>query len=393
MFMKRFIISLFIILQGFSFVIKPFQVAEASTEQATASAILCQPGIYMTDPQDCVPLGPSSYLTQMASVGISFPLTRLPSRPIDGQLGELPYFYAVLGDGSSQVYASLEDAISGKNSIGSIEGGGLRYVSYVDYADTENGRFFNLHDGTWVRVGSRVSVPHSYPGGIELIRTPDTSFGWILPFGPTQETKHTPGYANNEDYTGHILNQYQIVQVYSSQIVDDTEWYLVAPDEWIEGRFIGRVIPDTTPPDGVTNGRWIEVNLEEQTLAIYDQNQLVFATLIASGLEPFFTKPGTFQIKNKLDSTTMSGAFTEDRSDFYYLQDVPWTMYYDNARALHGAYWRTAFGFPQSHGCVNLAPSDARWLYDWSNVGDWVYVWDPSGKTPTDPAYYGEGGA
>ena len=243
-----------------------------------------------------------------------------------------------------------------------------------------------------MRVSSRVSVPHSYPGGIELPRTPTTSFGWILPFGPTQETKRTPGYAN-EDYTGKLLNQYQIVQVYSSKIVDDTEWYLVAPDEWIEGRFIGRVIPNTTPPDGVTNGRWIEVNLAEQTLAIYDQSELVFATLIATGLDPFFTKPGTFQIQKKLDSTTMSGSFTADRSDYYYLQDVPWTMYYDNARALHGAYWRTAFGFPQSHGCVNLAPSDAHWLYDWSNVGDWVYVWDPSGKTPTDPAFYGEGGA
>ena len=389
---KRIIILLLIILQGFSFVLPPIPVADASSGQSSASAILCQPGIYMTDPLDCVPLGPSSYLTQMASVGISFPMTTLPSRPIDEQLGELPYFYATLGEGSSEVYASLDDAISGNNAIRSIEGGGLLYVSYVDFSDTENGRFFKLHDNTWVRVSSRVSVPRSFPGGIELTRTPNTSFGWILPIGPTQETKRTPGYAD-KDYTGRILNQYQIVQVFSSKIIDDTEWYLVAPDEWIEGRFVGRVIPNTTPPDGVTNGRWIEVNLEEQTLVIYDQNQLVFATLIATGIEPFFTRPGTFQIQKKLDSTTMSGSFTADHSDYYYLQDVPWTMYYDNARALHGSYWRTAFGFPQSHGCVNLAPSDAHWLYDWSNVGDWVYVWDPSGKTPTDPAYYGEGGA
>jgi lipoprotein-anchoring transpeptidase ErfK/SrfK len=110
-------------------------------------------------------------------------------------------------------------------------------------------------------------------------------------------------------------------------------------------------------------------------------------------MDPFFTKPGLFQIQRKLDSTTMSGSFEANRSDFYYLEDVPWTMYYDNARALHGAYWRTAFGYPQSHGCVNLSPADAHWLYEWANVGDWVYVWDPSGKTPTDPSYYGEGGA
>ena len=29
--------------------------------------------------------------------------------------------------------------------------------------------------------------------------------------------------------------------------------------------------------------------------------------------------------------------------------------------------------------------------HDFPVVGDWVYVWDPSGKTPTDPAFYQEG--
>ncbi len=89
----------------------------------------------------------------------------------------------------------------------------------------------------------------------------------------------------------------------------------------------------------------------------------------------------------------MRGAFEADRSDFYYLESVPWTMYYDQARALHGAYWRTRYGFPQSHGCVNLSPGDAHWLFNWAKEGDWVHVWDPSGKTPTDPKYYSDGGA
>jgi hypothetical protein len=183
------------------------------------------------------------------------------------------------------------------------------------------------------------------------------------------------------------------VQVYATEEVDGTEWYMVGPDEWIEQRMIGRVLPNPKPPEGVTGDRWIEINLFEQTIAVYDHSQLVFATLIASGLDPFYTRPGVFQIYKKLDTTPMAGAFAADRSDYYYLQDVAWTMYYDKARALHTAYWRTRFGYPQSHGCINLSPGDARWVYDWANEGDWVYVWDPSGETPTDPGYYGDGGA
>ena len=152
---------------------------------------------------------------------------------------------------------------------------------------------------------------------------------------------------------------------------------------------MAQVVINTTPPDGVTNGRWIDVNLAEQSLAVYDNYQLVFATVIASGQEPFWTRPGLFQIQQKKETETMRN---NDPSDFYYLDNVPWTMYFDGARALHGAYWRTRFGYPQSHGCVNLSVGDAHWLFNWAVQGDWVFVHDPSGQTPTDPALY-TGGA
>jgi lipoprotein-anchoring transpeptidase ErfK/SrfK len=184
-----------------------------------------------------------------------------------------------------------------------------------------------------------------------------------------------------------------VVKVYAQETVDGADWLMIGPDEWIEKRLVSQVLPNTTPPEGVTNGRWIEVNLDEQTVAVYQDQRLVYATMIATGQEPFYTRPGLFPIYKKLDATPMWGAFEADRSDYYQLQDVPWTMYYDKARALHGAYWRTRFGFPQSHGCVNLSPGDAHWLFDWAVEGDWVYVWDPSGETPTDPAFYGDGGA
>jgi hypothetical protein len=190
-----------------------------------------------------------------------------------------------------------------------------------------------------------------------------------------------------------LLQNHDLVWIYGTAEANGMEWYQLGPDEWVPDNVIARVIPNTTPPEGVTGGRWIEVNLYEQTISVYDNYQLVFATLIASGLEPLWTRPGLFQIYQKFESTPMRGSFEADLSDAYYLEDVPWTMYFDEARALHGAYWRANLGFPQSHGCVNMSIGDARWLFDWANEGDFVYVWDPSGKTPTNPEAYGEGGA
>ena len=365
---------------------------------SVAGEVLCLPGIYSTTPQDCLLAGPADYATRMASQGLTFPLTPLPSRPPAVELTYNLYQYARLKeDEVTPVYASAEDAFKERSPVTSIEPGGLRYISYIDEAYLSGGEkpdAFLLRSGGWVAARSVKSRENAITRfqGLEFTRTPSQPFGWIRPFNAYNETKRTPGFAVN-DLTGNLLPEYTVVKVYAMQTVDGADWLMIGPDEWIERRLVSQVLPNTTPPESVTNGRWIEVNLEEQTLAVYDGNRLVYATMIATGDDPYFTRPGLFPIYKKHESTPMSGAFEADRSDYYQLQDVPWTMYYDKARALHGAYWRTRFGFPQSHGCVNLSPGDAHWLFDWAQEGDWVYVWDPSGKTPTDPAFYGDGGA
>jgi hypothetical protein len=51
----------------------------------------------------------------------------------------------------------------------------------------------------------------------------------------------------------------------------------------------------------------------------------------------------------------------------YEVGDVPWTMFYQNSYALHGAYWHNTFGRVRSHGCTNLSPIDARWLFHFTD--------------------------
>lgn len=50
----------------------------------------------------------------------------------------------------------------------------------------------------------------------------------------------------------------------------------------------------------------------------------------------------------------------------YELRDVPWIQYFAAGYALHGAYWHDVFGMPRSHGCINLAPIDARYVFMWT---------------------------
>jgi lipoprotein-anchoring transpeptidase ErfK/SrfK len=45
---------------------------------------------------------------------------------------------------------------------------------------------------------------------------------------------------------------------------------------------------------------------------------------------------------------------------------VPWVLFFHKAFGFHGAFWHNDFGRVRSHGCVNLAPRDAAWLYAWA---------------------------
>jgi lipoprotein-anchoring transpeptidase ErfK/SrfK len=371
--------------------------AQKTAEKSSADpAVLCLPGVYLQDPGDCSAAGPSAYLTQMAQKGITFPMAPLPSVKPDPALTYVEYHYGKVNKTNAPVYASAEEALQGdKKNAASRISSPFTYITYTDEVTDGGKRVYMIDSGQWM-TASDVTRIGSVPlfQGLAFRRTPDNTFGWVRTFVGEDflKTKRTPGF-KNQDYTGRMLQSYDIVQVYATEQVDGENWYQIGPEEWAHQNAIGRVIVNTTPPEGVTGDRWIEVNLFEQTLSVYDHRQLVFATLVATGVDHFWTRPGLFQIYEKHDATYMRGSFEADGSDAYYLEDVPWTMYFDKARALHGAYWRSNLGFQQSHGCVNLSVGDAHWLFDWANDGDWVYVWDPSGKTPTDPAIYNDGGA
>jgi hypothetical protein len=122
--------------------------------------------------------------------------------------------------------------------------------------------------------------------------------------------------------------------------------------------------------------RWFDVDLDRQVVVAYEGAVAVYAALISSGARDTATEPGIYRVWKKVSETDMRGLSGEDP---YAVATVPWTQFFspEKGLALHTAYWHDKFGTPRSHGCVNLAPADARWLYFWSDP------WVPPGWSMT----------
>jgi hypothetical protein len=128
--------------------------------------------------------------------------------------------------------------------------------------------------------------------------------------------------------------------------------------------------PASLPPWATAERTWIDVSIDRQALVAYQGPRPVFVTLVSTGIDgkgdpetTHSTIQGEFLIHTKHVTITMDGDEVGDEFD---LRDVPYVQYFKEGFALHAAYWHDGFGTPRSHGCVNLSPLDARWLFAWT---------------------------
>ena len=132
------------------------------------------------------------------------------------------------------------------------------------------------------------------------------------------------------------------------------------------------------PNDGqtcsISDEKWIDINLTSHTLTAYQGACVVFGpTKIVDGMKGWESDVGSFHIYMKLLSQTMTGG-SKANGTYYSTPNVPWISYYNGGEAIHGAYWRSTFGYQGSHGCINMQVSQAKWIYEWAPIGTRVEV-------------------
>lgn len=259
------------------------------------------------------------------------------------------------------------------------------------YLTLESQQPISYNNQLWYQINPEEYVPAEYvrleaPSefhGIWLPEHPERPFGWIVRNTPLLSA---PG-AEPTDSTVY-LPRYEQVTIYETiRLGDDEGWHRIGPEQWVELYDVGAVWLSKRPDEIGPDERWIEVDLYEQTLAAYEGERMIFATLVSTGLPSFPTVEALTRIKSKVQDAKMSGG---GRIDYYYIENVQATMYFTQSYALHAAYWHDGFGKFKSHGCVNMSPTDAAWLFDWTtpvaspfenktkasteNLGTWVWV-------------------
>lgn len=153
------------------------------------------------------------------------------------------------------------------------------------------------------------------------------------------------------------------VPILEEHLEGTTRYLRIGEGRFVKADQINEVRALERPEGTGSHVQWLDVDLGEQVVVAYEGPKPVYATLISSGREPNHTPRGNYPVWGKAAAVTMKSQDYDDSP--YYVDRVPWVMFFQAHNALHAAYWHDRFGNVKSHGCANLAPRDAKHLFDW----------------------------
>jgi hypothetical protein len=339
------------------------QASAETDERPPFSRYVCVPSLVWRNPALCPSHGPGTTAYRIAAIQLPDPLPELPATELveDDEEVVVPHTYAHVISVPLSIYQHPMEAAMGLPPVRTMLSGDW-WVSVDVMVEYEGQRWYQINEGEFVPSGALALAAPSRFQGVYLTEQPLHPFAWInrwvqpslVPQGEINETVQ--------------LERYQTVTLFAEERRGNEIWYLIGSDQWVEQSNVSRVDVNAPPAEVEPGKKWIEVDLFEQTIAGYEGERMVYATLMSSGRTATSTPPGLYQLWYKTREGKMSNPDVEDGNPtYYYIEDVPWTLYFHEGYSIHTSFWHDAFGFQRSHGCVNLAPRDAKWFFEWSD--------------------------
>ncbi len=240
-----------------------------------------------------------------------------------------------------------------------------------------------VHSGLIQPVGNTVNQP------VESLAESGQLFRLTVPFTQPYTYSNQAGWQPQDQFKLYYDSIHRVTEVREGP--DGQPWYQIT-EPWEGVQYYAAAsdlgaIADSEfapiSPDVPSGQKRIEISLAAQQLAAFENDQLVLRIPISSGVQnsgggglPTQTPTGTFNVYSKLPTKYMGDNRLTDNLGDRYLPGVPWTMFFiEGGYAIHGAYWHDNFGAPMSHGCINVRPDHAEWLYRWTTpvaaADDW----------------------
>lgn len=236
------------------------------------------------------------------------------------------------------------------------------------------------HNPVWYLIGDE---GYCHSGSIQPVTTilnqpvEDIAIGGNLAeiTVPYTDARWAPGKDQMVAYRFYFATTHWIIGLEFDS--DGKPWYRILDDKWEFTFFVPsehlRIIPQTElssiSPDVPAILKRLVIHLPEQLLIAYESDDIVFMARVASGAifsdGNHSTPTGRHMTFHKRPSRHMAAGNLAYNG--YDLPGVPWICYItESGVAFHGTYWHNDYGRPRSHGCINLSPQAAKWVYRWT---------------------------
>jgi len=143
---------------------------------------------------------------------------------------------------------------------------------------------------------------------------------------------------------------------------------------WADARAFRPIPPEElTPINPEVENKRIVIDVTYQTLSCFENDVEVYFCRVATGakfdafgnvVDAWSTPIGTHRVARKYISLQMSGGTTGAGYD---IPGIGWvSIFATGGVAIHSTFWHHCYGDRLSHGCVNVLPEDAKWIFRWT---------------------------